>query len=63
MREDFIVVHFQEPCSSCRAYMSGGVRYFHPSPPQKVVVRSERTFDGINLDKPGGESSRTGELS
>lgn len=26
MREDFIVVHLQEPCSYCREYMSGGVR-------------------------------------
>lgn len=26
MREDFIVVHLQEPCSFCREYMSGGMR-------------------------------------
>lgn len=59
MREDFIVVHLQEPCSFCREYMSEGVRYYHPSPPQKVVVRSERTFDGISLDKPGSDATRT----
>ncbi len=34
--------------------------YYHPSPPQKVVVRSERTFDGISLDKPGSDATRTG---
>ena len=27
MREDFIVVHLQEPCSFCRRYMSGGLRW------------------------------------
>lgn len=26
MREDFIVVHLQEPCSFCREYMSEGLR-------------------------------------
>ena len=26
MREDFIVVHLQEPCSLCRAYISDGPR-------------------------------------
>jgi hypothetical protein len=26
MREDFIVVHLQEPCSYCRQYMNGGMR-------------------------------------
>ena len=38
-------------------------RYQHPAPPQKVVIKSERTFDGISLDKPGLDASRTGELS
>jgi E1A/CREB-binding protein len=59
MREDFIVVHLQEPCSFCREYMSGGMRYYHPAPPQKVVIKSERTFDGISLDKPGLDANRT----
>lgn len=130
MREDFIVVHLQEPCSFCREYMSGGMRcvaafqfksralhacvqtvyaahcsgpplrctmqllaplpplpsscrvqfsafvsllasmltpgclrrYYHPAPPQKVVIKSERTFDGISLDKPGLDANRTGQF-
>ena len=27
MKEDFIVVHLQEPCSSCRSYISNATRY------------------------------------
>ena len=38
MKEDFIVVHLRESCSCCRRYISGEMRYFHPSPPQKVRV-------------------------
>ena len=34
MKEDFIVVHLQEPCSFCRTYISDANRYitcaFHP---------------------------------
>ncbi|KAK2080334.1 hypothetical protein QBZ16_000187 [Prototheca wickerhamii] len=63
MREDFIVVHLAESCSACRGYISGDVRYAHPSPPQRVTVKSERTFDGIALDRPGGEASRTQTLN
>ena len=37
--------------------------YYHPAPPQKVVIKSERTFDGISLDKPGLDANRTGESS
>ena len=63
MREDFIVAHFYENCSHCRKYINDDVRYYHPSPPQKVVIKSERTFDGIALDRPGADSSRTVALS
>ena len=63
MKEDFIVAHLYESCSHCTAYIDGGVRHYHPSPPQKVVIKSERPFDGIALDRPGGESSRTVSLN
>lgn len=63
MREDFIVAHLYENCSHCRCYIDDDVRYYHPNPPQKVTIKSERTFDGIALDKPGAESSRTVTLT
>lgn len=63
MREDFIVAHLYESCSHCRAYVDNARIWVHPSPPGKVVIKSERTFDGIALDKPGGESSRTVQLN
>ncbi|KAL4513564.1 hypothetical protein Ndes2526B_g07614 [Nannochloris sp. 'desiccata'] len=63
MREDFIVAHLYENCSHCRKYIDDDLRYYHPNPPQKVTVKSERTFDGIALDKPGAESSRTVTLT
>jgi E1A/CREB-binding protein len=59
MREDFIVAHLYENCSHCRKYIDDDLRYYHPNPPQKVTIKSERTFDGIALDKPGADSSRT----
>ena len=59
MKEDFIVVHFYESCSYCRSYIDNDTVYVHPAPPTKIVIKSERTFDGIALDKPGAESSRT----
>ena len=36
----------------------------HPPPPappcaQKITLRAERTFDGISLDRPGSEATRT----
>lgn len=62
MKEDFIVVHLYESCSHCRAYINDGMRYYHPSPPQKVVIKSEKAFDGIALDRPGADSSRTVSL-
>lgn len=63
MKEDFIVAHLQESCSHCAEFMDGGMLYVHPAPPQKVVIKSEKTFDGIALDKPGGESTRTVQLN
>jgi hypothetical protein len=59
MKEDLIVAHLYESCSHCRAYVDGAPIWRHPAPPARVVIRSERTFDGIALDRPGGESSRT----
>ena len=29
MKDDFIVVHLQEPCSLCREYISDAARYQH----------------------------------
>lgn len=62
-----------EPCSATAATTAGPSNrlpslclapllcsYYHPSPPQKVVIKSERTFDGISLDKPGSDANRTG---
>ena len=63
MKEDFIVAHLYENCSHCRKYIDDDLRYYHPNPPQKVTIKSERTFDGIALDRPGGDSSRTISLT
>ncbi|KAK9866771.1 hypothetical protein WJX84_010523 [Apatococcus fuscideae] len=62
MREDFIVVHLREPCTSCRRYISGEPKYFHPDPPHKSVSR-ERTFEGISLDTPGASGGRVVNMS
>lgn len=62
MKEDFIVVHLQEPCSFCREYISDGNRYYHPSPPQRTI-KSERTFEGISLDTPGQSSNRVLQMT
>jgi E1A/CREB-binding protein len=63
VRPDLIVVHLQEPCSHCRKYIAGEHRHYHPSPPQRVVIKAERVFDGITLDRPGGEGARTVALT
>eukprot|EP00884_Botryococcus_braunii_P009216 jgi/Botrbrau1/18296/Bobra.0179s0026.1 len=62
MKEDFIVVHLQEPCSFCRKYISGANRWFHPDPPSKVT-RADRTFEGINLDLPGLNGKQVTQMS
>jgi E1A/CREB-binding protein len=62
MKADFLVAHMYESCSHCREYMDGTKRYYHPNPPAKVVIKSEKVFDGISLDNPGGESSRSVQL-
>jgi hypothetical protein len=33
--------------------------YYDPDPPQNVKV-NVKTFDGINLERPGSDASRTG---
>ncbi|KAL0048475.1 hypothetical protein WJX82_004140 [Trebouxia sp. C0006] len=62
MKDDFIVVHLQEPCSLCREYISDAARYYHPHPPQRAV-KSERTFEGISLDTPGQSSRQVLQMS
>lgn len=62
MKDDFIVVHLQEPCSLCREYISNGSRYYHPSPPHRTV-KTERTFEGISLDTPGQSSRQVLQMS
>ena len=39
MKDDFIVVHLQEPCSLCREYISDGPRYGHTQ-----VIHSSNTL-------------------
>ncbi|KAI8102200.1 hypothetical protein M9435_005806 [Picochlorum sp. BPE23] len=63
MKEDFIVAHLYESCSHCRVYINGSARYYHPNPPQKVTIKSEKVFDGISLDKPGTSSSKSVSLT
>lgn len=63
MKADFLVAQFYESCSHCRKFMDGTKRYFHPNPPPKVTIKSEKTFDGISLDKPGSDSNRSVNLT
>lgn len=56
MKADFIVAHLYESCSHCRVYVSGDKLYRHPKPPTNVTIKSERSFDGISLDKAGQPS-------
>ena len=63
MKADFLVAHLYESCSHCRVYINGANRYYHPNPPQKVTIKSENVFDGISLDKPGTNSSKSVSLT
>jgi hypothetical protein len=38
-------------------------RWYHPAPPQKVVVKHERSFEGINLETPGATTKQTTSLT
>ena len=40
MREDFIVVHFQEPCQICRAHVNGGTLFQFRRAPRRAGARS-----------------------
>lgn len=62
MKEDFIVAQFYESCSHCRKFIDGGTRYHCQSLPGKVVIKSEKTFDGIALDRPGSDGAKTVQL-
>jgi len=48
MREDFIVVHFQEPCQICRAHVNGGTLFQFSGVVPKAP--SERKFEGLKLE-------------
>ena len=63
MKDDFIVVHMYECCTQCRQFINGSKLYRYPHTPIKITVKSERSFDGIALDKPGGDSCRNIVLS
>ena len=38
-------------------------RHFHPAPPSRVTMKSDRTFEGINLDQPGFSSKQVSSMS
>ena len=38
-------------------------RHYHPAPPNRVTMKSERTFEGISLDQPGFSSKQVSTLS
>lgn len=59
MKDDFIVVHMYECCTHCRQYINDSTLYRYPIAPIKITMKSEKTFDGIALDKPGSESTRS----
>jgi E1A/CREB-binding protein len=63
MREDFIVAQLCETCCHCRGVIDGGVRHVHPAPPPRVTLREGgRVFEGLALDRPGGEPAATRTL-
>eukprot|EP00879_Flechtneria_rotunda_P004691 GHRR01004955.1.p1 GENE.GHRR01004955.1~~GHRR01004955.1.p1 ORF type:complete len:1088 (+),score=359.45 GHRR01004955.1:402-3266(+) len=58
MKEDFMVVHMQEPCSFCRKHVTGGAlhKYMHSGPGASSILSKpapERRFEGIRLESPG----------
>lgn len=59
MKEDFMVVHLQEPCSFCRRHVAGGILHkYVPSGPGGASLLAkpapaERRFEGIRLESPG----------
>ena len=56
MKEDFIVVHLQEPCSFCRRHVTDGTLYRYLLPagmyPSSLKPPAERKFEGIKLEIP-----------
>ena len=38
-------------------------RWYHPAPPSKVVIKNERSFEGINLETPGANTKQTTALT
>lgn len=51
------------PDHSCEAEGELPGRYYHPAPPSRVTMKSERTFEGISLDQPGFSSKQVSTLS
>lgn len=55
MKEDFIVVHLQEPCTFCRKHVNGGSLHRYHVPPSGHPLPKpppERRFEGIKLESP-----------
>ena len=42
---------------------AGLCRWYHPAPPAKVVVKQERSFEGINLETPGALTKQTAAIT
>lgn len=38
-------------------------RWFHPAPPTRVVMKQERSFEGINLETPGATTKHTAAIT
>eukprot|EP00775_Hariotina_reticulata_P012625 gene12625-12755_t len=56
MKEDFMVVHLQEPCSFCRKHVVGGVLHKYMGGNNSLLSRpnaNERRFEGLRLESPG----------
>lgn len=55
MKEDFMVVHFREPCSFCRDHVAGAPLHRYVPPPSGLPALKpppERKFEGIKLETP-----------
>eukprot|EP00878_Enallax_costatus_P007519 GHUV01007875.1.p1 GENE.GHUV01007875.1~~GHUV01007875.1.p1 ORF type:complete len:926 (+),score=290.96 GHUV01007875.1:200-2779(+) len=57
MKEDFMVVHLQEPCSFCRKHVQGAplFKYIPNGVTGNLINKpiQERRFEGIRLESPG----------
>lgn len=63
IKSDLLVAHMYHSCSHCRQFMNGSKRYYHPNPPLKTTIKTENIVEGISLENPAAESSRTVQLT